>query len=111
MKNLPANPLAAIVKKAAALPAVTGRVAAQQARIDRRNGCVVIVADVSYSMADTAFGGHQRKIDVLRDAVDSVRTSIEARLIAFSRRAEFVATLPEPVGNTDLAAALKLALT
>lgn len=106
-KNLPTNPLQGLLVKAqAALPATTGRVAAQQARIDRRRGATIILADISASMGSTAWGD-QRKIDVLRDAVAGARQQRPARLFAFSGSAREVATIPEPENNTNLAGALK----
>lgn len=102
-----ANPLQALVKKAAlTLPANTGSTALQQARIDKRAGEVVILADVSGSMESPAAGG-RRKIDVLRDAVGAARGG--ARLVAFSRAAREVQQIPEPESSTDLAAGLEFA--
>lgn len=104
------NPLQHIIKRAATtLPAQTGKVAIQQAQIDRRLGQVVILADVSASMESPACGG-LRKIDVLRDAVSLARGRSTARLIAFSDRAREVESIPEPEANTNLTAGLKAAL-
>ena len=102
------NPLQQLVKRAAqTLPAVTGKVAQQQARIERRAGAIVILADVSHSMASPAWGG-QRKIDVLREAVASVMNrNPQCRLIAFSAAAQQVSSIPEPHSNTDLVAGLE----
>lgn len=106
-KNLPTHPLQGLLAKAqATLPATTGRVAAQQARIDRRQGATVILADISASMACSA-GGDQRKIDVLRDAVAGARRQRDARLFAFSTAAREVDSIPEPENNTNLAGALE----
>lgn len=72
MTNL-VNPLQQIVKRAAAvLPVETGRVAGEQARIDRRRGAVVLLVDVSHSMSELA-GGLRRKIEVVREAVSAVQ--------------------------------------
>lgn len=104
------NPLQNIIKRASlALPMETGKVAEQQARIDRRRGQVVILADVSASMEMPAWGG-RRKIDVLREAVAATRDGIPARLIAFSDESREVDSIPEPDANTNLTAGLKAAL-
>jgi len=103
------NPLQSIIKQAAAtLPASTGKVATQQARINRRTGETVILVDVSISMDGPAWGA-QRKIDVLRDAVDVIRQRQPCKLIAFSAAARDVERVPEPEANTDLVAGLKAA--
>lgn len=106
------NPMQALLRRAAAtLPAETGRVAAQQTRIDRRSGAYVILVDVSMSMDAPAWGG-LRKIDVLRQAVDAtLRRSPQCRLIAFSKHAREVTCVPEPESNTDLVAGLEAART
>ncbi len=107
MNNLPANPLQHIIKRAAsALPATTGRVAVQQARIDRRRGQVVILADISASMGSPA-GGAQRKIDVLREAVAGAMRQVGAKLFVFSSDVREVQGIPEPENNTNLARALE----
>lgn len=107
MTNLPVIKLQQLVKKAGqTLPAHTGAVAAQQARIDRRRGGAVILADVSYSMGGPAWGG-QRKIDVLRQAVAGAMQQTGAQLVAFSAAPRNVSSVPEPESNTDLAAALR----
>ncbi|RPE74666.1 vWA domain-containing protein [Vulcaniibacterium tengchongense] len=98
------NPLQALVKRAAqTLPATTGKVAAQQERLDRRRGQIVILADVSGSMGAES-GDGRRKIDVLREAVSAARGG--ARLVAFSSQPCDVDSIPEPEANTNLAAAL-----
>lgn len=109
MNNLPANPLQGLLKRAAqTLPATTGRVAAQQERIDRRRGQAVILADISASMGGPAWGG-QRKIDVLREAVAGAMRQAAARLFVFSADVREVRDVPEPEHNTNLAAALRAA--
>ena len=106
-KNLPAHPLQGLLEKAQrTIPATTGRVAAQQARIDRRQGATVILADISASMGSSAWGD-QRKIDVLREAVAGARQQRDARLFAFSGSVREVTTIPEPENNTNLAGALE----
>lgn len=101
-----ANPLQTLIQRAAkTLPATTGKVAAQQARIDRRQGKYVILADISASMEAPAWGT-LRKIDVLREAVAAALQRTTAHLIAFSRDAQEVETIPEPDANTDLAKGL-----
>lgn len=106
MSHLPVNPLQNLVRRAAqTLPATTGRVAVQQARLDRRQGQVVILADVSASMdVPTATGA--RKIDVLREAVAAARRITPSRLFAFSGGVREVEAIPEPEHNTNLAGAL-----
>jgi len=71
---------------------------------------VVLLADVSGSMRSPAWGS-QRKIDVLREAVDATRRAIACTLIAFSAKAREVARIPEPESNTDLVAGLRAAQT
>jgi len=103
------NPLQGVLRAAArTLPATTGRVAAQQQRIDRRRGAAVILADISASMAGAAWGG-QRKIDVLREAVSGAQQQRTARLVVFSSAPRDASAVPEPESNTDLAAALTFA--
>jgi hypothetical protein len=103
------NPLQRILANAAAtLPVTTGRVALEAARIDRRRGGVVILADVSQSMDSPAWGV-LRKIDVLREAVDMTMRRSACTLIAFSAAAVEVQHIPEPDANTDLAAGLRAA--
>ena len=100
------NPLQSLVERAAStLPAETGRVASQQARIDRRTGVVVVLADISASMGGPAWGG-QRKIDILRDAVAGARAQRQSRLFVFSDVAREVDTVPDPERCTNLASAL-----
>lgn len=102
--------LQGIIKQAAqTLPAQTGKVAAQQAKIDRRRGQAVILADVSDSMQDLV-GESQRKIDILREAVTVARSKSSARLMVFSDQAREVESIPEPEANTNLTAGLKAAL-
>lgn len=102
--------LQGIIKQAAqTLPAQTGKVAAQQAKIDRRRGQAVILADVSDSMQDLV-GENQRKIDILREAVAVARSKSSARLMVFSDQAREVESIPEPGANTNLTAGLKAAL-
>ena len=109
MRNLPVNQLQNIIKRAAStLPATTGKVAAQQERIDRRRGQAVILADISASMGAPAWGG-QRKIDVLREAVAGAMRPAAARLFVFSADVREVRDVPEPEHNTNLAAALRAA--
>lgn len=102
------NPLRNLVSAAAQrLPVETGKVAAQQARLNRRAGSVVILADVSRSMSSAAWGD-VRKIDVLRDAVAVARSNRPGTmLVAFSADAREVDSIPEPESSTDLANALE----
>lgn len=108
MNNLPVNPLQGILSCAArTLPATTGKVAVQQARLERRRGTVVVLADISASMGSPAWGG-QRKIDVLREAVDgALMHQPHAKLFVFSANIRECKAIPEPEHNTNLAAALR----
>lgn len=106
MTNLPANPLQNLLKRAAqSLPTTTGKVAVQQERIDRRRGAVVLLADISGSMSESA--GERRKIDLLRDAIAASTQSAPARLFVFSSGVREVQSIPEPEGSTNLAGALR----
>jgi Mg-chelatase subunit ChlD len=106
MSNDLANPLQGFLAKAAKnLPATTGAVAVHQQRIDRRAGEVVILADVSGSMEDAAWGG-ERKIDLLRKAVAAARAKSKCRLIVFSNDAYEAQEIPEPEANTNLVSGL-----
>lgn len=88
------NPLQSLVAKAATtLPAKTGAVAQHQARMQRRQGASVILADISASMSSPAWGG-QRKIDIMREAVRTVRRSKPARLFVFSESVREVQDIP-----------------
>jgi len=102
------NPLQNLVRAAAQrLPVETGKVASQQARLNRRLGAVVLLADVSQSMSSAA-SGDMRKIDVLREAVAVARANRPgAMLVAFSAAAREVDSIPEPESSTDLANALE----
>lgn len=104
------NPLQSIVRRAAStLPVTTGKVDLQRDRLARRAGAVVILADVSHSMAAPAWGT-LRKIDVLRDAVAAaMQRNPECRLIAFSETARPVKSVPEPESSTNLVAGLEAA--
>lgn len=98
------NPFAGLLKAAAALPLKTGAVERYQRRIDSAGSGVVIVADVSSSMAEPA--GAARKIDILRDALAAAPP---ARLVAFSdapREIQDAEQLPRPEGCTALDLAL-----
>lgn len=104
------SPLQGIIKKAAGtMPATTGKVAVQQAKIDRRQGETLILADISGSMSALAWGEHT-KLDVLRQAVDTVMGRQECRLMVFSQRVREVAQIPaETESSTNLADALRAA--
>jgi Mg-chelatase subunit ChlD len=108
--NALSNPLSALVKSAAqSLPKTTGKVAAQQQRLDRRRGATVILADISGSMESPAWSKH-RKIDVLRDAVAQVMKEQNCSLIIFSDNAREATQVPDATeGSTNLAKALRMA--
>jgi hypothetical protein len=115
MPNDLTSPLAAIIAQAAKLPATTGETARHQAEDDRRATRLVgagtdalILADVSSSMDERA--GSRRRIDILRDAVDTVLPQTpNGRLIAFHSIPSEVTLLPEPQGGTALHLALQYA--
>lgn len=94
------NPLQALLATAAkTLPVHTGA-SAPYARRTSATGPSVILADTSGSMGSPAWGG-RRKIDILRDAVGTVRAPTD-RLVIFSSRAAEVTTIGEPDGGTAL---------
>ncbi len=104
------NPLKRLIKNAAStLPATTGRVAAQQAKLDRRQGETLILADISGSMSAPAWGD-MTKLDVLRDAVKTVMQRQKCRLLVFSHRVRELQQIPDATEtSTDLSAALRAA--
>ncbi len=106
MTNLPTNPLASLIKRAAtSLPAQTGATAEVSRRLSGNSGDVLVLADVSGSMQESA--GSRRKIEILRDALADIPKS--AKLIAFSSTAKEVEVLPDPAGGTALHLALQFA--
>lgn len=101
------DPLAALLRRAATLPATTGETARYQQRIDSAGVGTIIVADVSASMAEPA--GERRKVEILRDAL---ATAPPSRIVAFSsapRELTRVEDLPSPSGGTALHLALDAA--
>lgn len=100
------NPLQVILDKAAKLPD-TGQVAKVAKRINTDNKNLVIVIDLSGSMADPIESG-KSKISVLREAVAQVNSDIA---IGFNSKAFAVelGQIPDPMGNTRLDLALELA--
>lgn len=104
------NPLQRLVKKASStLPATTGKVAAQQTRLDRRQGETLILADISGSMSAPAWGD-MSKLDVLREAVAAVMQRQKCRLLVFSQRVRELQAIPEHTEtSTNLTAALQAA--
>lgn len=112
-KNLPANPLAAVVARASQSLPARGDIAQQHERIRRGEaGGTLILADVSGSMADLVESG-RRKIDVLQQALDAVKSETpSARIVAFATIAQAcVGPLPAPEGGTALHRALQIAST
>lgn len=108
MSNAIAHPLQALILQAAKKPQVTGTVARFQRRIKTASETIVILADVSSSMAELA--GTKRKIDLLQEALRHVLSALPSvRLFAFSSYPQEVTpfTLPQPNGGTDLTAALR----
>lgn len=102
MTQTPANPLQTLINSASVLPARTGIVDEFRARRARSAGDEVILADVSGSMAEPAWGS-KRKIDLLREAVADV-SGHYCRMVAFASRAApcDAAGIPEPAGGTRL---------
>ena len=99
------NPLQSLIAGAAkALPQATGQTERFKARMNGGGQGVVILADVSGSMSESA--GSKRKIAVLQDALESLWPDLpDARLIAFSSIAATLASpadLPTPNGGTAL---------
>jgi hypothetical protein len=107
--QLPASPLAALLQQAAtSLPAVSG-VTQQHERRFRQAAGEVVLLDTSGSMG--AFVGNQRKIDILREALDYALLGGEY-LIAFASFPRPIALpddLPVPAGGTALDLALEMA--
>ena len=98
------NPLAAAIALAGKLPTTTGATA--RAR-ERRDAPVVVLADVSSSMAEHA--GARRKIDILQDALAALDAPA---IIAFASQAHALAAgarLPEPYGGTAMHLAFDVA--
>ncbi|MEQ9883242.1 vWA domain-containing protein [Pectobacterium brasiliense] len=86
MKNLPVNPLQALIKKSATqLPVQTGAVDRYAQRLNRVDGPLIILADVSPSMDELAWG-RRRRIDLLRESVDALlrQHTDPIRIIAFA---------------------------
>lgn len=109
MANDLINPLQAIIEKVAGQKP-TGEVARLRRRQENATTAVVILADVSASMAEVV--GAQRKIEILRDALSRVWPQSSARLIAFSSIPQFLASpaeIPEPSGSTALHFAIQAA--
>ncbi len=95
------NPLQALIQQAAGQPAQAGAIARHQHRASTAGTGQIILADVSGSMAEPAWGG-RRKIDVLREAIAGAPP---ARLISFSSRPDVLPSaeaIPEPNGSTAL---------
>lgn len=91
------------------MPTTTGKVAAQQAKIDRRQGETLILADISGSMDAPAWGS-VTKLDVLREAVGTIMKRQPCRLLVFSKSVREVTQIPAATeSNTNLAAALRAA--
>ena len=114
MKNQLINPLQALISKAStSLAKQTGHVAQAQERITRiQNRPSVVLADVSGSMASSAWGGHTKHA-VLREAIAATLQTANHQLIAFSDRVTPVtsaASLPPADGGTALHLALDAAI-
>lgn len=99
------DPLRALIRRAMGSSPDSGTLARYRVRADSAGSGQVVLADVSGSMAEDAWGG-RRKVEVLRGALEGAGP---ARLIAFASRPTPVsspAALPEPGGSTALHLAL-----
>ena len=108
------NPLQALILGAAkSLPAQSGETDRFKARISGAGQGVVILADVSSSMAEKA--GGRSKSEILREALDSVWGELPGpTLIGFGSTASTVTRpdrLPAPNGGTAMHLALDAAAT
>lgn len=105
-----ANPLHSLIAQAAKL-SETGEAERFRERFEQSTAEVVILADVSSSMSESA--GAKTKIEMLRDALSSVLAELPTtRLIAFNSLAKEISNatrLPEPSGGTALNLALDAA--
>ena len=106
-ENKLASPLQNLLERAKSLPK-SGEVAKFQKRLDEASNEVVILADVSSSMAEHA--GAKTKEELLHDALRQVTAQFtHLRLVAFSSTAQEVpdvAHMPLPSGGTALHLAL-----
>ncbi len=97
------NPLQALIARAAKTPAQTGAVADCQKRLDNAGQGVVILCDLSGSMAESA--GGRTKIEQLQEALDSVlNAQPTAQVVGFNSTAFSLlgGRLPDPSGGTAL---------
>lgn len=100
-----------VLAQAASTPTQTGATANQQRRQQAATDQIVILADVSGSMSESA--GAKRKVDLLQEALNQVIPTLPgATLIAFNSMPAEVAPaqpLPPPSGGTALHRALDYA--
>jgi hypothetical protein len=106
------NPLQSLIAGAAkTLPAETGKTAAYKRRFDGATEAVVILADVSGSMDESA--GGKRKIDHLREALEAVCPPLASRdwpvMLAFNSAVRAL-TSPVEIGSPSGGTALHLAI-
>jgi hypothetical protein len=106
------RPLQDLIRRAAGtLPAATGEAARYRARLDGAGSAIVLLADVSSSMAEPA--GKRTKAAILHEALANVWPGVPgAVLIAFGSTAGAIgspAELPSPAGGTALHLALEAA--
>jgi hypothetical protein len=110
MSTAMANPLQSLINQASNTES-TGEVSRLRQRQQTATDEVVILADVSDSMSESA--GGKKKIEVLRDALSRVWPNAQnARLIAFSSLPVFLSdpqNLPDPSGSTALHLAIQSA--
>ena len=103
MSTAIANPLQSLINQAAKEESI-GTVTKLRQRAQTGNETVVILADISTSMDESA--GNRKKIEILRDALASVwPAALNARLIGFSSLPVHLsdpACLPSPFGSTAL---------
>lgn len=113
MNNLPSSPLKSLLSKAAKqLPKQSGEVQQFRDRFDRAGSAVVLICDTSGSMDESA--GGRKKIDHLHEALDSLSRDFTHGISFNSSVTQFqpgTASRFSPSGGTDLASALRLAIT
>jgi hypothetical protein len=107
-----ANPLQSLIAAAGkSLPAATGETERYRARFEHAGAAVVVLADCSSSMAESA--GGRTKEAILREALGGCWPELPgAALVGFAstaRRVDAPTDLPSPAGGTALHLALDAA--
>jgi Mg-chelatase subunit ChlD len=107
--NALTDPLQSFLDHAREKLPVTGEVERYKQRFDAAGDAIVLLCDISSSMAEMA--GGRRKIELLRDALSGVRAQLPAaEVIAFNHRTHYLplaGPVPEPEGSTALHLALE----